>query len=481
MSRSTRLLAGAALAALLSACATVGPDFETPAAPATPGYAMAGDAQSLSVRLSPDVRVAGPWWQALGSPELDAVIRQALQDSPSIAEAKANLDRARADAQAVSGAAAPQANAQAGAERERINTASFGFSGFPSPTINLFSVGANVSYDVDLFGGQKRANEAAGAKAEAEARRADAAYLSLTGNIALQAVRVAALRAQIAAAEQTVADDKSLLEIIAKAQAAGGAARSSASPAEAQLAKDEAKLPPLNQLLAQARHQLALLSGKAPADWSAPDFDLAGFSPPARTPLALPSGLVRTRPDIRAAEADLHAATADVGIATAALYPDIKLTAGLTQSAIRPGDLFGYDASGWNIGGGLTAPLLNGGALKARKAGAEAAARASMARYQQTVLTAFTQVSDVLSALANDEAEIAALTRQVEAGEREIRSTEAAWKLGGGTLYDLVDARRKIGEARMDLAEAKGQRLYDLVRLYAATASDWGADQAKSG
>ncbi|MDQ0465892.1 NodT family efflux transporter outer membrane factor (OMF) lipoprotein [Caulobacter ginsengisoli] len=475
MSRLNRLLAGAALASLLSACATVGPDFQTPAAPTTRGYAMAGDAQPASVRLSPETRVAGPWWQALGSSDLDTVIRQALAGSPSIAEAQANLDRARADARAVSGAAAPQADLKADGQRERINTAAFGFSGFPSPTINLFSVGANISYDLDLFGGQKRANEAAGARADAEARRADAAYLSLTGNVALQAVRVASLRAQIAAAEQTVADDRALIDIIARAERAGGAARASAAPAESQLAKDQAKLPPLNQLLAQARHQLALLSGKAPADWTAPDFDMAGFTVPADVPVTLPSSLVRVRPDIRAAEADLHAATADIGVATAALYPDIKLSAGLTQSAIKPGDLFGYDASGWNLGAGLTAPLLNGGTLKARKDAAEAEARAAMARYQRTVLTAFTQVSDVLSALANDEANIVALTRQVDAGEREIRSAQTAWKLGGGTLYDVVDARRRLGEARVDLAEARGQKLYDLVRLYAATATDWRA------
>lgn len=475
MSRSTRLLAGVALASMLGACATVGPDFKAPTAPATSGYAMAGDARASAVRLSPDIRVAGPWWQALGSPQLDSVIRQALADSPSIAEAQANLEKARADARAVSGAAAPQAELTAGGQRERINTASFGFSGFPSPTINLFSVGANVSYDLDLFGGQKRANEAASARAEAEARRADAAYLSLTGNVALQAVRVAALRAQIAAAEQTVRDDQALIEIIAKAQRAGGAARSSGAPAEAQLAKDQAKIPPLQNLLAQARHQLALLSGKAPADWTAPEFDMASFAIPGDIPVALPSSLVRARPDIRAAEADLHAATADIGVATAALYPDIKLTAGLIQSAIKPGDLFGYDASGWNIGGGLTAPLLNGGTLKARQKAAEAAARAAMARYQTTVLTAFTQVADVLSALAADEAEIAALSRQVEAGEREIASAQTAWKLGGGTLYDVVDARRRLGEARVNLEQARGQKLYDLVRLYAATAADWGA------
>ncbi|MET0274997.1 MAG: efflux transporter outer membrane subunit [Phenylobacterium sp.] len=471
----TRALAAASVLAL-SACATVGPNFKTPEAPqgaAGAGYAMAGDARAPGVTLSPEARTAGPWWQAFGSPELDRVVREALADSPTVAEATATLQRAQAQAAATRGAELPQVDANAGAQRERINTQAFGFTGFPSPTINLFSVGAAVSYDLDLFGGRKRATEAAVAQAQAEARRADAAYLTLSGNVALQAMRIASLRSQMAAVEAITADDRQIIDMVRRAHEAGGEAPSAITAGQSQLAQDEALLPPLQRELDAARHQLALLSGKSPAAWTAPDFDMASFRPPTETPVALPSALVRGRPDILAAEADLHAATARIGVAVANQYPNIRLSAGLTQTAIRPQDIFSYDSSGWSLASGLTAPIFHGGTLKAERQAAEADARAADARYRQTVLRAFVQVADVLAALGSDQQSLAALGRAQAAAEATARDAQTAYRLGGGTLLAVIDAQRELNRARRDAVQAQGQRYADLVQLYAATATDW--------
>ena len=182
--RSLRRLAVACASVLaLGACTTVGPDFKTPDGPTGPaaaGYAMAGDPAPAGVRLDPAARAAGPWWNVFGSPDLDRMIRAALADSPTLAEANATLQKAQADAAAARGAQAPQANADASAQRERINTQAFGFTGFPSPTINLYSVGAAVDYDLDLFGGRRRATEQAQSEAEAAAHQADAHGLDLS-------------------------------------------------------------------------------------------------------------------------------------------------------------------------------------------------------------------------------------------------------------------------------------------------------------
>jgi NodT family efflux transporter outer membrane factor (OMF) lipoprotein len=461
----------------LGACTTVGPDFKAPPAPggaAGRSYAMAGDpAPPAAPALLPEARIGGPWWQALGSPELDAVVRQGLRDSPTLAEATATLERAQAQAAAARGEAGPKVEGTAGFQRERVNIQTFGFSGFPSPTISLFSVGGTVSYDLDLFGGRRRAVERAQANVDAEARRADAAYLTLSGNIALQAIRIAALRAQIATVEQVAAQDQQLLDLVRRAARAGAEAPASTANPEAQLAEDQALLPPLRRELDAARHQLALLVGKSPAEWSAPDFDLDSFRAPSTVPVSLPSELVRRRPDILAAEADLHAATAAIGVATADLYPNVKLSAGLTQQAIHPENLFNYAASGWNIGPSLTAPIFNGGALKAERRAAEADARASLARYQRTVLTAFVQVSDVMAALARDDESIAALARATDAADRNARSAQTAYRLGGGTLMDVTDAQRTLTRARRAQVQARGQRLADLAQLFTATAADW--------
>ncbi|MDB5446526.1 MAG: efflux system, outer rane lipoprotein NodT family [Phenylobacterium sp.] len=479
MPQSSRLLlrlAAAASVLALGACATVGPNFQRPAPPAGvtgASYAMAGDLAAPGVQLSPELRAAGPWWLAFGSPELDQTVRQALADSPTLAEAIATLERARAHVAATSGAQAPQVDANASAQRERINIQAFGFSGFTNPTLNLFSIGGSVSYDLDLFGGRRRATEQAQAEAEGEARRADAAYLTLSGNVALQAMRIASLRAQIAAVQTVVAGDQQVLDLVRRAERAGGEAPSAISSGEAQLAEDQALLPPLTRDLDAARHQMALLAGKAPSAWAPPDFDLAKLTAPATVPVSLPSELVRRRPDILAAEADLHAATAAVGVAVANQYPDIKLSASLTQSAIHPENLFGYTASGWNIGPGLTVPIFHGGTLRAERRAAEADARASMARYQQTVLTAFVQVSDVLAALGSDEQSIEALGRATTAAEASARDAQTAYRLGGGTLLQVIDAQRTLSRSRRNLIQAQGQRYADLVQLFTATAADW--------
>ncbi len=487
MSQSAKhlsLLAVSAATLALSACVTVGPNYKTPDGPkgsAAAGYAMTGDAVAPGVRLSPDTRSAGPWWQAFGSPELDHAVRQALADSPSIAEARATLEKAQAEARAKRGAQFAQVDTNAAAERERINLAAFGFSGFPgappisSPTINLYQVGGSVSYDLDLFGGRKRATEEANAKADAAARQADAAYLSLSGNVAMQAMKIATLRAQIGELRAIVVDDRRVIDIAQRAEAAGGEAHSSLSGGVAQLAEDEAMIPPLQRDLDAARHQMALLTGKSPAEWTAPDFDLVKFTAQADVPISLPSSLIRNRPDILAAEANLHAATAAVGVAIAHQYPDIRLSAVLTQEGIKPGDIFRADAAAWTILGGLSAPVFHGGTLKAERKAAEADARISLAHYEQTVLRAFVQVSDVLSSLGADQQSITSLELVNRAAESAANDAQNALRLGGGPMVDVVQAQRTLSRARRALVEAQGRRMSDLVELYAATAADWRA------
>lgn len=467
------LAAVLAAAAALAGCAAVGPDFARPHASAAAGYAGRGDRAPAGPRIVSADPPAGAWWLNFGAPELDATMRQALADSPGLDEADATLAQAREALNAARGGLLPHADLNAGLQRERFNPAAFGFSGFPSPTVNLYSVGGAVSYDLDLFGGQKRTVEAASARAEAQARRADAAYLTITGNVGLEAVQIAAVRAQIAAAQSVVEDDRRTLALLRKAVQLGGAAPASGIGAEAQLAADLAVLPALEQELARHRHALSLLVGKSPAEFSAPDFDLARLSLPGEIPVSVPSSLIRRRPDILAVEADLHAATAQIGVETARLYPDIRLTAGLTQTALQPQNIFKYSSSAWNFGSGLSAPLFHGGTLKANRGAAAAAAEAASARYQQTVLRAFVEVSDALAALANDQDAIAAQKRALSVAEADLKDSRTALNLGGGTLLLVLDSQRRVDVARRGLAQATAQRLADAVRLYVATAADW--------
>ena len=476
----------------LAACTTVGPDFKAPQPDSSlTGYAMAGEVAPTGVSLSPEVRSAGPWWQAFGSPALDEVMRLALADSPSVAEARAKLERYQAAEREAVGARKPEVEATASAQRQKFNPASFGFTGpasgspaseFGRPrTFGLFQLGGRVSYDLDLFGGGRRRVESARARATQAGHEADAAYLALTANVAWQASRIAGLKGEIAALESIIADDRTLLDLAHKSYALGGVPRITVTQVETQLAEDEALIPPLRRQYDAARHQLALLVGQSPAAWTPPEFELAQLAVPVATPVSLPSALVRRRPDILAAEAELHAATAAIGAARADQYPNIRLSANGALAAVNPQDVISTDASGWTLLGGLTAPIFDGGARKARTRQAEAQAREALARYRLTVLRAFVEVSDAMAALETDRQRTEALTRAVSLSRESADVTLRAAQLGARTAAEVLQARRQLDRDRRDLAQAQAQRLSDLVSLYAASAADWRGREASEG
>jgi NodT family efflux transporter outer membrane factor (OMF) lipoprotein len=476
------LCAVAVATCALAACTTVGPNFERPASPsAATGYAMAGERVPASVRLDPEARTAGAWWQAFGSPALDETVRLALAENPGVAEAKATLERYQASEAEAAGLRKPQVDFTPNLQRQKFNPNAFGIRGGTSPvpgfgsgrTFNLFSLAGRVSYDMDLFGGGRRRVEEAAARTESAARQADAAYLTLSGSVALQAMRIAGLRDEIKAIEAIAEDDRALLGLARKSLALGGIPRTTLTGVEAQLAEDEAILPPLRREYDEARHRLALLVGRSPADWTAPDFDLAQMAVPASVPVTLPSALIRRRPDILAAEADLHAATAEIGVKLADRYPNLRLSANGALSALKPGDVVSTDSSSYTLLAGLTAPLFDGGARKARSRAAEAEARAAMARYRQTVLKAFTEVSDGMAALRSDQEEVDALARAVAHSQQLADDTLAAARLGARTAGDVIQSRRQLDRDKRNLAQAQAQRLGDFVSLYVASAADW--------
>jgi len=291
--------------------------------------------------------------------------------------------------------------------------------------------------------------------------------------VATQAATIAALRAEIETAEAILVDDRKNLDLARRAEQVGGVAEGQRVNAQSQLAADEALLPPLRQNLAAARHALALLVGKAPSGWTAPDFDLADLKAPASIPVGLPSELVRRRPDILAAEAQLHAATADVGVATARLYPTITLTGALTQSALTPDRIFNYPSTAYSIAAGLTQPIFDGGRLRAERKETIAARQAAFATYQMTVLRAFGQVADLLQALAHDDEAIAAQTRVADSAASGLKLARAGYGYGGYALLPVIDAERTYNMARRQLVQAQAQRYLDAIQLFIAAGADW--------
>jgi NodT family efflux transporter outer membrane factor (OMF) lipoprotein len=468
-----------AVAGLLAGC-RLGPDFTEPQAPAAPAYVAAGEAGGPqgAQQVALGERLAENWWTLFRSPQLDAVLRQAIAGNRDLAASRATLAQSWEAVNATFGGLYPQLDVGGGVSRQEVNLASYGFTG-PNPTFNLFTLGPTVNFDLDLFGRTKRQVESQAARAAAEGYHLSAAWLTITGGAATQAVEIAALRAQLAALDEIVANDEKNLQLVRTAEAAGTGTRVEALSAESQLANDRTLLPPLRQRLDQARHALALLVGRAPSAWSPPEFALADFTLPARLPVALPSALVHDRPDILAAEAELHAATAEIGVATARMYPDISLSAAFSQGAPHIADLFGGSFTAWSIGTALAAPLFHGGTLSAEKRGAEDAAKAALARYQQVVLKAFVQVADLLQALAHDEELVAEQQRAEAAARAALDLARLSYSAGNSGILQVLDAQRQYQQARLGSVRAEAQRFLDTVQLFVATAHGWsGAPSA---
>jgi NodT family efflux transporter outer membrane factor (OMF) lipoprotein len=450
---------------LLAGC-VAGPDFESPKTPPTERY---------TTEALPDVPVTSgaipeTWWSVFRSPKLDDTVRTALAGNRNLKAAQSTLKQANELLGAAKAAKTPEITGDAGAGRQKLGAAFLG--GFDLPPFSYYSIGASVSYVFGLAGGVRRTIEQQQALAEVQQHELNAAQLSLTGNVVLQAFAIASARARIRAAEAVLEDDRRNVELVRKAFDEGSVPRLDVLSAESQLAQDETLMPPLRQELSTARHALAVLVGEAPGNWSPPDFELEDFTPPETLPLSLPSELARRRPDILAHEAQLHAATAAVGIATANLYPQIKLTGTFSQQSISLSSLFDRTNDAYSIAGGITQPLFDWGRRHAQKRAAEAAMQASLATYEQTVLTAFRQVADVLAALEHDTQATAAQQRALDVAESSLALTRESYSAGNTGVLQILDAERQVQRARIGVARARAQKMQDTAELVVALGGD---------
>jgi NodT family efflux transporter outer membrane factor (OMF) lipoprotein len=445
--------------------------YVRPADPTQTQYLPPGNSQ-----LSDAVAAAGPhvsmgngppaqWWTLLGSAEINSLVTRALENNQSLAEAKAHLAAAREHLRAARGAWYPQADAVAGAQRTRFGATVLGPLAKDFPPFSAYAVGAEVSYDVDLFGGTKSRVEQAGAVAQYRAAELEAVALSVSGNVVILAVQMGSLRAQMQAVQQIVDEDEHTLDLVRAARDAGAVAAMDVLSAQSQLDHDRTLLPPLQQGLSAARDALAVLVGVAPSDGTTSDMDLDAIRLADELPIAIPSELVRRRPDIGAAEAQLHAAGATVGVATANLYPNLTLTARLGGEGLLDG---GPSETAWNILGGLTAPIFHGGALKAEQRAARDEYHAAFAAYQQTVLNAFGQVAAALQALANDTDFLNAQQRALDSAGASMTLTQQAYAAGNAGFLQVLDAQRLHQQAQLGQVQAAGQRYTDVVKLILA-------------
>jgi NodT family efflux transporter outer membrane factor (OMF) lipoprotein len=465
--RLTVLLATAALAG----CA-VGPDFHAPARPAEQAYLPQGAPAIASAapgeaaqRVEMGQRLQADWWTSLGSPELNETVQAALANNWTLAAARANLAKAQQIVKATRGGLYPQVDGAGGIERMEYGAYFLGPEAFTFPTFNAYTAGLGVNYDPDVFGGIHRQIELAAADAQVSGEALNVTRLAVSGGVVMTALRIAATRAQIAAAQDIIASDEKTLDLVRAARRTGVASEMDVTTAQSQLDRDQALLPPLHQRLDAAQDALAVLVGRSPASWTPPAFDLDRMTLPEALPLAVPSELVHARPDIRAAEAQLHAASAQVGVATADLYPKFNLSAAVAGQGLVSGPV----GAAWSLVGGVSAPIFHGGSLKARRKAAEQAYQAAFDEYQQTVLAAFQQVADTLHGLSNAADGVRTERQALESASSALRLTRLGLGVGNAGIVQVLDAQRLQQLAQLNLIEARTQRYMLSVDLFLAT------------
>lgn len=471
----------AAILSLLTGCA-VGPDFVAPAAPDVAGYtpeplgsatASANAPTGGAQRFDRASDLPGEWWTLFHSRALNALVEKALAANPDLQAAQAALRVARENVYAQQGALLPAVDASFGGIRQKPAIASPSDVGSDMPTYNLFTGQLNISYSPDVFGGTRRSIEALAAQAELQRFALEATYLTLTSNLAGAAVQEASLRGQIAATLSIVKIETDVLGLLRHQHELGSIAEADVVAQEAALAQAEQALPPLRKQLAQQRDLLAALSGGFPSQQLPEQFVLGSLRLPRDLPVSLPSQLVEQRPDVRAADANLHAASAQIGVAIANRLPNIALTATTGSTAISLDQLFTPGTGFWSAAGVATQPVFHGGTLLHRELAAKATYDQAAAQYRSAVIVAFQNVADALRAIQSDAVALRKAAASERAAFKSLDIVRHRLELGDINYLSLLNAQQTYQQALLSLAQARAARFADTVALFQALGGGW--------
>lgn len=455
----------------LAACATVGPSFHAPAPPKSKGYQLveAGGSPATAPRLVPGGRVPQRWWTLFSNPALEALVDEALQANADIVTAEARLRQAQAQASVAEAARLPSVDLGIQGEKTRTSRSLSGVLADDKRYLySLSTTQLSISYPLDLFGGLRRRGESARATAEVQAHRLAAARLTVATNTALGVIRLASIRDRIDAARRSETLRRQLLEMFQRRHALGDVGLAEIEAQRTALARAEGALTPLLKAEAHEQALLDTLLGREPGAVAPPRIPLDALRLPADLPLSLPAELVRQRPDILAAQAQLHGASADVGVAIAARLPSITLSGNVGGRAIEFERMFAGGNPFWTVIGGLTQPIFRGGALRHQEDDARAAFDATKAQYRGIVLAALVDVSDALLAVRQDGEAVRTATIANDAAEHNLLLISRQVRLGASGTLEALNAATASADAQADLIAARTLRLADTVALFQA-------------
>ncbi|MGV7175838.1 efflux transporter outer membrane subunit [Xanthomonas axonopodis] len=474
-----RPLGVAALLSMLSACSTVGPNYAVPAESAYQRPAAnAAFLDTGNAQVQPGAALPARWWTLYQDSMLDGLIEQALRDNVELKVAGANLRRAAAVYEQAMDAGGFDYDVEAGVSRAQVSAEAF-LQEEKLPVFNLADGKFGVSYQFDLFGKLQRGAEAAHADTQVAQAAIDLARVSVAAQVAGSYVEICHANHELQVAEHSLQLQQHSRQITQRLIAAGRGTPPDLARATAQVAMLEAALPPLRARRQAAGYQLAALLGKTPGELP-PGVDSCAHAPAVQQPIPIGDGraLLARRPDVRQAERRLAAATARIGVATAALYPDIRL--GGSIGAIGLLADFGEPAThAWSLGPLISWTLPSSGA-RARVRATEAGADAALAQFDNTVLQALREVQTSLSRYAQDLDRLHLLEQAQQQAELASAQNRRLYQ-GGRTPYlSSLDAERTLASAEMTLANAQAQVSQDQIQLFLALGGGWDAGAGRN-
>lgn len=462
-------------ASLVAGCTAVGPEYRAPALPAHVGETPTGFKEGRSPAYSP-APLPAHWWQLYADPQLDELVEEALKVNTDLRVAAANLERMRA--------VVNEARARAGVETSLDGGASVGETsnlgiGSPAGMHATLDAGIGISYELDVVGRIRRTIEAAQADADAQAAAYDLARITVAANVVGAYSDACAAGARIAVATRSVDLQRQSLALTERGMRAGLYTPLDATRSRALLAQLEAAVPPLESSRKAALYSLAVLLGRAPGDYPA-QLDECAVIPAVRQSLPIGDGaaLIRRRPDIREAERALAAATARVGIATADLYPSVSLGGSLGTTSRSVEGLVDSSAFRFSVGPLISWSFPNRNVARARIAQSDATARAALARFDGSVLSALREAETALGTYARDLEENAKLKVGLDES-RKAAALQSRMTRGGLTSsLELLDAERSLASAEAALAVSNATIAADRVRLFLALGGGWETPSA---
>jgi NodT family efflux transporter outer membrane factor (OMF) lipoprotein len=458
-------------AALLFGGCAVGPAYKPPASPSTIAGPFVEQNATSGINNQP---ATDRWWKLFEDPVLDRLIERALARNTDVRIATANLARARAVVGEARSRLLPTTEASAQYTRQRTQTQT-GAPGTGQPVeFDFYSLGFDAAYEVDIFGGVSRSVEAARGDAEAARASLNASRISVVAETARTYAQACSFAEQTSVARETLSLQRRTLDLTQKLFEAGRGTRRDVARATVLAEQLAAQVPQLEAERRASLYALTTLTGDTPAEV---DQAAAQCSTPPRVTVAIPIGdgaaLLKRRPDVARAERSLAADTARIGVATAELFPSIRLLGSVGLGSSRLGDLTDSSSSTFSLGPLISWTFPNIGLARSRISQAKAQAQASLANFDGTVLTALQETEQALTRYAGALDRQSALKRAADASAHAAKLTRARYEYGADSFLDLLDAERSRADALATLAQANGNVAEAQIALFKALGGGW--------